>query len=214
MNRPGKLIIATLAAVFAGFLIQVIIPFTSNDAHGSGPYLTTENPLVLKGQEVYHQEGCFYCHTRKLRPFEWEVKRFSDQEKLGFFPLIDPVEFQFHSPGTVSSTRIGPDLSRVGTKMSQEELRSILDHKPSADDSLAERYHKYGELFSDEFSEWDGIALSWKIRGMLQSGLYINDPYQRAVFMSMEGQTRGDALVQYLMSLGKDKADFAGKFYQ
>lgn len=214
MNNPGKLIVTAAIAIVAGFIVQVVIPYQNQPTHGSGPYLTVTDPLVLKGQEVYRQEGCFYCHTKNLRPFGWEVERFSDSEKLGYFPLEDAVEFQYESPNVKGSVRIGPDLSRVATKMDEASVRELLTSIAGDDADVRTAYHQFSRLFRQEYGNRDGLSLSWRIRAMMQAGFPLNAPFQDASFVKLEGQTRGDALVAYLLSLGKGKMEYAGNYYQ
>ncbi len=214
MNHPGKLIASAFFAIVAGFILQVIMPYQNEPTHGSGPHLLTKDPLALKGQEVYRQEGCFYCHTKNMRPFEWEVKRFSDSEKMGLFPLADPVEYRFHSPNTKGSVRIGPDLSRIASKMDEAAIRELLTSHAGKDATLAAEYHQFSKLFLEEYTRGDGIALSWRVRAMMQAGFPMNDMFQRTSFAALDGQTRGDALVAFLLSLGKDSMEYAGNFYQ
>ncbi len=223
LNSTGKLILTAAIALLVGFCIQVILPYGNQPTHGSGPYLLTKDPLVLKGQEVYRQEGCFYCHTKDLRSIQWEVERFSDASKLGYFPLPDPVEYRFHSPNMRGSQRIGPDLSRLATKMDEVQLRAFLQSDsaeaaaPSDEASVGtpgSRYHQFSGLFNQEYDQMDGVALSWRIRAMMQAGFPMNDPYQKASEVSVIGKTRGDALVAFLLSLGSDAQTFTGSYFQ
>lgn len=214
MNNPGKLIVTAAIAIVAGFIVQVVIPYQNQPTHGSGPYLIVKDPLVLKGQEVYRQEGCFYCHTKNLRPFGWEMKRFTNSEKLGYFPLEDAVEFQYDSPNAKGSVRVGPDLSRVATKMDETALRDMLTSIAGKDADVLTSYHQFSRLFRQEYSRRDGLALSWRIRAMMQAGFPLNAPFQEASFITLEGVSRGDALIAYLLSLGKGKMEYAGSYYQ
>lgn len=214
MHNPGRLFLMAVVVILAGFIIQVELPFQDVGSHGSGPYLAIDNgdALVLKGQEVYRQEGCQYCHTKNLRPFTWEVKRFTDEEKLGYFPLSNEMEYYYEAPYTMGASRVGPDLSRIATKMSGEDLEKLLSSPDQ--EGLVGAYHNYSNLFTETYEESDGLALSWRIKAMLETGLPLNFPYAQSAFKSVVGKTRGDALVAYLNSLGRKQMEYAGNFFK
>lgn len=214
MNSSVRVILTAFIAVIVGYYIQVVVPYAELPTHGSGPYLSETDTLVMMGQDVYKQEGCFYCHTKNLRPFAWEVARFSDTEKMGYFPLPEKTEYRFSTPNMKGTVRIGPDLSRVSTKMNGEEMKDLLTSFVKKDVDAAKAYHQYSSLFSQKLDENDGVGISWKIRGIMQSGVPMNEPLQRSSFTRMKGQTRGDALIAYLLSLGKEQQQFAGNYYK
>ena len=213
MTNPFKTVIGTILLVAIGYYVQAVLPYGDINTHGSGPYLTLKDPLILKGMEVYREEGCFYCHTKNLRPMAWEMKRFADAEKLGFFPAPSAAEYRFHSPNMMGAERIGPDLSRVATKMSADQLKKAITAKPGS--KGAEAFHAYGKLFTETFSARDESALAWEYRALMQGGAPMSEPQQRAGSYSMlKGKTKGDALIAFLSSLGGEHIKFAGSFYK
>ena len=109
------------------------------------------------------------------------------------------------------STRLGPDLSRLAGKLSREDLENLL--KSRGDKSLREGHHRFGHLFESD-AGMSGVALSWRIRMMMNARAPLSDPYQKSVFDQLDGQTRGDALVEYLSTLGRKQSQFAGQFFQ
>ncbi|MCB1306873.1 MAG: cbb3-type cytochrome c oxidase subunit II [Leptospiraceae bacterium] len=207
---PIKLTVATILVTALLSALVVWWPFESQGSHGSLAMLTPESPLVLKGQEVYFQEGCQYCHTQQMRPIQSEVQRFADVNQYGYLGVLPSnMEYYYETPAMRGSRRIGPDLSRVA-HMSQSELKSVLTG--AQEGSLAAAYHNYAHLFECE-SGMNPLFLSWKIRMMMQLQTPYSDPYQKSVVWALEEQTRGDALLAYLQSLGKKQLEFAGKFY-
>jgi hypothetical protein len=208
---PLKLAGAVIVATAVLGIFSVHMHFETLPTYGALAHLSTENPLVMKGQEVYYQEGCQYCHTQNLRPFAWEVSRFANAEAYGHFPLPHQMEYHYETPSMRGSTRNGPDLSRVAGKLGAAELKALLASR--GDGNLREGHHRFGHLFTRE----DGMSplfLSWRIRMMMNVRTPLSDSYQKSVFELVEGQARGDALVAYLLSLGSKQSQFAGKFYQ
>ena len=219
IGKPIVLAITSIILVGIGFLIQVALPYDQYRAHGAGPFLTPPDPLVLKGQEVYMQAGCQYCHSQNLRPLAWEVRRFvgdkKEAQKYGYYAGADALEYSYATPSMRGSFRIGPDLSRLAHKYDDPEtLQVYLSSKK--DTSLKYAYHQYGSLFQEaqEFTEWDGVFLAWKIKAMMQAGIPFSDNYHKSVFDRIVGKTKGEALGAYLMSLGERRLNYNGQYYK
>lgn len=215
MNSAYKNILSTIAATIvlfgAAYGIAVIAPYGGIDLHGAQANLhAPENPLVMKGHEVYVSQGCVYCHTQDLRPTAADVARFSDPEQYGEYQMPVAEETQFFSPSAMGSARIGPDLARLAAKSDRESLEALLRSAP--DGSVRAGLHNYTNLFFDD--NLSPLGLSWKIRMMMNAGIPFSDPYQRSVFLHLEGQTKGDALIEYLLFLGKRQKEFNGQYYQ
>jgi cytochrome c oxidase cbb3-type subunit I/II len=68
--------------------------------------------LEEEGRRVYIREGCWYCHSQYIRP----VNR--DTDKWG--PVTQAGEVAFDLPQMFGTRRIGPDLSREGSRRSDE----------------------------------------------------------------------------------------------
>ena len=69
-------------------------------------------PLERLGREVYIREGCWYCHSQYVRPVAGEEARWG--------PVSEAGEYVWDLPHLLSTRRIGPDLSRVGLKYSDD----------------------------------------------------------------------------------------------
>lgn len=211
-NSPKKIFLTTLGFTILGFLIQVILPYQANTSHGTLSNLSQEDSLALKGQEIYQKAGCQYCHTKNLRPFAWEIKRFDNIEKTGYYPEFTAQERHYDSPALMGSLRVGPDLSRIAAKLDENKLRSILNNKKSG--NAAASMHKYGYLFNDDGCDMNPLALSWKVKILMNMGVPYSDAFHKSALSRLEDQTRGDALIAYLMSLGNKHAEFSGNFYK
>jgi len=89
----------------------------------------------LLGREVYIREGCSYCHSQYVRPVTGETRRWG--------PVTQAGEYAFDRPHLFSTRRIGPDLSRVGLKYSDEwHLAHFWDPRMVIPDSIMPRFAK------------------------------------------------------------------------
>ncbi|MEX2146520.1 MAG: cbb3-type cytochrome c oxidase subunit II [Candidatus Rokuibacteriota bacterium] len=68
--------------------------------------------LERRGQAVYIREGCWYCHSQYVRPVAGEALRWG--------PVSEAGEYAFDQPHLFGTRRIGPDLTRVGLKYSDD----------------------------------------------------------------------------------------------
>ena len=209
----NPLALSLLIVFFQGVLgvVLVVSVLPDSEKHGSQFSLSPEDAIVMEGQRVYIQEGCHYCHTQNLRPFAWELKRFTDLEKLGYFPSPNAMEYHFEAPFPKGSRRIGPDLSRLATLQTHSGLSEVLKNKKQH--TLKESVHQYGYLFEDNLKS-DAHSFSWKIRLLMQMRVPFSDNYQRSASFSEEDISRGEALIQYLLSRGAKQMRFSGKYYR
>ena len=73
---------------------------------------TDYTDLQALGRRVYIREGCWYCHSQFVRPVTGETVRWG--------PVSEAGEYAYDIPHLFSTRRIGPDLTRVGLKYSDE----------------------------------------------------------------------------------------------
>ena len=76
--------------------------------YDAGDYTEAEK----RGRAVYIREGCWYCHSQYVRPVAGEEMRWG--------PLSEAGEYAWDQPHLFSTRRIGPDLTRVGLKFSDD----------------------------------------------------------------------------------------------
>lgn len=124
-------VVALVAGVFFFFLAVVtqgILPFIEPSARTTNvtavvrtdfaqlKWVVTEatdyTPLQKLGRQVYLREGCWYCHSQYVRPVTGETRRWG--------PVSEAGEYAFDVPHLWGTRRIGPDLTRVGLKFSDE----------------------------------------------------------------------------------------------
>lgn len=94
---------------------------------------TDYTELQALGREVYTREGCWYCHSQFVRPVTGETRRWG--------PVSQSGESAFDTPHLFSTRRIGPDLTRVGLKYSDEwHLAHFWDPRMIVPDSIMPRF--------------------------------------------------------------------------
>lgn len=102
---------------------------------------TNYTDLELLGRQVYNREGCWYCHSQYVRPVTGETRRWG--------PVTQAGEYAFDLPHFFSTRRIGPDLSRVGLKYSDEwHLAHFWHPRMLVPDSIMPRF---AELFDGPY---------------------------------------------------------------
>lgn len=214
-ENPLKLAGMVVGITLVGFWLVVALPFWDLGLHASHANAhAPEDPLVMKGHEVYYESGCQSCHTQNIRPFKAEMLRFADMEKFGNAFAPSEQDTAFFTPSAMGSRRIGPDLAAAASKHTRESLVELLTPKES--DTARKGYHNYAALFAgaDAGQDMEARRMSWKIRWMMNTGTPFSDPYQRGVFDRLEGSTRGDALVEYILFLGQRNLANEAQFYK
>jgi cytochrome c oxidase cbb3-type subunit I/II len=76
--------------------------------HDASDYTAMER----RGRAVYVREGCWYCHSQYVRPVAGEDFRWG--------PVSEAGEYAHDQPHLLGTRRIGPDLTRVGLKYSDD----------------------------------------------------------------------------------------------
>ena len=94
---------------------------------------TDYTALEKHGRAIYIREGCWYCHSQFVRPVTGETRRWGPVSQAG--------EYAFDVPHLFSTRRIGPDLTRVGLKYSDEwHLAHFWNPRMLEPDSIMPRY--------------------------------------------------------------------------
>jgi cytochrome c oxidase cbb3-type subunit 2 len=185
---------------------------------GIRPY----TPLELMGRNIYVREGCYLCHSQQIRALKDEVERY------GHYSLA--AESMYDHPFQWGSKRIGPDLSRVGGKYSNDWHYAHLTYPQAVvPESLMPRYAFLAETPLDtrlivkhlQASRIVGVPYTdAQVAGAAKDLLAQADPtadievlqksYPKAVAVpGKPGEpTEMDALVAYLQVLGT-MADFS-----
>ncbi|MCP5500077.1 MAG: cbb3-type cytochrome c oxidase subunit II [Leptospiraceae bacterium] len=201
-----KFTIYTTIAVLIGGIFEVIPPFfltkTVTPISAVKPY----TPLELAGRDVYMEEGCNNCHTQMIRPFKWEVDRFDPTKAYGKAGYSKAGEYVYEHPFLWGSKRTGPDLSHESQiqPSSQWHKDHLIDPRKTSPGSVMPAYPHLFE--SDNLV--DSGTIKSNMRGLLVVGVPYTESDMNSVENAVKGKTKGDALIAYLLRLGKDVAEF------
>lgn len=96
------------------------------------------NDATRKGREVYRAQGCVYCHSQQVR----DEQNGTDLVRGWGERRTVARDYIFEGPAFLGSSRLGPDLSNVGSiKWRNEELDSPI--KPLKRDAKWHLLHLY-----------------------------------------------------------------------
>ncbi len=109
-KRPVTFIILAVLTILIGTLLTTFIPLFMGTATPSLEKVIPYKPLEVEGRDIYIREGCNNCHTQTVRPLPFETARYGPPSLLE--------ESAIDRPHLWGSKRTGPDLARVGTKVS------------------------------------------------------------------------------------------------
>jgi cytochrome c oxidase cbb3-type subunit I/II len=128
MNLRFVALVAGIGCFFAAVFTQGLLPLFEPSArtHEVTAVVRTDlgqlkwmyadatdyTPEQQLGRKVYLREGCWYCHSQYVRPVTGETRRWG--------PVSESGEYSFDTPHLFGTRRIGPDLTRVGLKYSDE----------------------------------------------------------------------------------------------
>lgn len=100
----------------------------------------TRYPVVntRPGREIYIREGCYYCHTQQIR----DPQNGADIERGWGTRRTVARDYIFDNPPVLGSTRIGPDLTNVGTPEWRNEPKDD-PFKPKKRDRAWHLLHLY-----------------------------------------------------------------------
>mgnify|MGYP001043973481 CR=1 FL=1 len=158
------------------------------------------NALELAGRDVYQEEGCFYCHTQMIRPFKWETDRWDRNREYGPEPYSKAYEYVYEHPFLWGSKRTGPDLWHeysLNNNASWQKTHLINPQETSPGSIMP----AYPHLFETPV---DIEQTKANMRALKAIGVPYTDEDIAKADQLLQGKTKGDALVAYLLKLGRD----------
>lgn len=185
------LILTTVVVASFSLLVWVVPSIVRGDDIAKGSLAMPLTPLELAGRDIYISEGCHVCHTQMVRPLEPEVKRNGRPNQ----EADDIYEF----PNLWGSKRTGPDLTNLGRKYSDQwHAIHLIDPRKVVPTSIMPAYPW---LFEQTLS---GDDISDKMETLRILGVPYTDQEIGDARLQVRGKTKGEALIRYLQSLGKD----------
>lgn len=204
--------ILTTVAVAVGGAVELIPPMVMSPAATVKPIEEVKpySPLELAGRDIFVREGCYNCHSQMVRPFKWETDRFGGGN-YGEAPYTKGGESVYDHPFQWGSKRTGPDLAheaaiRPSADWHERHLKDPRDTSPGSVMPAYPFLFDAGRTIDAETLKGKMQALNtlWKLNHGTEEGL----PYPESSFSTVEsqvqGKTEGEALIAYLLKLGRD----------
>ncbi|MDH5719670.1 MAG: cytochrome-c oxidase, cbb3-type subunit II [Spirochaetia bacterium] len=200
-DNAFKLGLWTTIAILVGGLIEIPPLFLQ----GSVKKIDNVKPysaLELAGRDVYQEEGCFYCHSQMIRPFKWETDRWDPTRSYGDTPYSKAGEYVYDHPFLWGSKRIGPDLAHEAALRGSDawQVKHLIDPRETSPDSIMPAYPHLFE--SDNLVDPEGIQD--RMNALKTIGVPYSEQEIQGAAAIVKGKTKGDALVAYLLKLGRD----------
>jgi len=207
--------VLTTVAVLIGGIVELVPPLVMSPAATVRPIesVTPYSALELAGRDIYVREGCYNCHSQMVRPFKWETDRFAGGS-YGDAPYSKAGEFVYDHPFQWGSKRTGPDLAHESMiKPSAEWHKAhLMDPRETSPGSIMPAYpFLFAEGRGIDAAQLKANMEAMNALWMLNQGTEVGLPYSPedldGAAAAVEGQTEGDALVAYILKLGRDTAD-------
>ena len=188
-KNVGWLTVLIVLVVSVGGLVEIVPLFFQKSLTEPVAGLKPYTALQLAGRDIYQREGCYNCHSQMIRPFRAETERYGHYSVAG--------EFVYDHPFQWGSKRTGPDLHRIGGKLSDEwhrlHLRQPRDLVPESN------MPAYPWL---EKTMLDPSERAPRMKALAAVGVpYTKEEIDKAA-ADVQGKTEEDALVAYLQVLG------------
>lgn len=204
-TQAVKFTIYSTIAVLIGGLFELVPPFFLAKTEVSIASVKPYTALELAGRDTYQREGCNNCHTQMIRPFKWEVDRFDPRKVYGKEGYSKAGEYAYEHPFLWGSKRTGPDLAHESQIQDSGEWhkRHLINPRETSQGSIMPAYYW---LF-EEGATIDAAQLQANMKGLRTLGVPYNDDEINNAPAMVQGKTKGEAVVAYLLRLGKDTAN-------
>jgi cytochrome c oxidase cbb3-type subunit 2 len=205
-SKPIVFSVAVTLTVLAGSIAMMAYPMFRSDMHPRVEGLVPLTALELAGRHVYQREGCVNCHTQTVRPLQSEVVRYKGNraaEPSGRYSLAG--EFAYDHPFLWGSKRTGPDLAFEGWLKSAAWQYAHFEN-PQA---VVPRSNMPAYAFL-KARPVDAEELRGHMRALRSLGVPYTDADLAGADEQLRGKTEMDAIVAYMLSLGK-AVDRGGK---
>jgi cytochrome c oxidase cbb3-type subunit 2 len=198
--------VAATVAILAGTIVMMAYPMVREDMHPKVEGLAPLSALELAGRDIYQREGCTTCHTQTVRPLRSEIVRYkgSRAEEPGARYSIAG-EFAYEHPFLWGSKRTGPDLAFEGWLKSAAWQYA---HFENPQQIVAKSNMPAYAFLAKEPVDAEQTAAN--MRALRRLGVPYEDADIAGAAAALQGKTEMDAIVAYMLSLGK-AVDRGGK---
>ncbi|MCG8440017.1 MAG: cytochrome-c oxidase, cbb3-type subunit II [Pseudomonadales bacterium] len=200
-KNVGLMIVLTLIAVSFGGLAEIVPLFWQKATTEPLETLEPYSALEMEGRDIYIREGCHVCHTQMVRPLRAETERFGPYSVAG--------EDVWEHPFLWGSKRTGPDLAHVGIRPITEQWHRehLRDPRQVVPESNMPAY-PWLETTPVDWSHTERkLRLFKNTFGVPYTDEGIAEQVERFTNGEWSSATEEDALVAYLLSLGRERKE-------
>jgi len=176
--------------------------FTEEDGRISDIYPVNQSGIAEQGRRIYAREGCVYCHTQQVRDPQIGldiVRGWGERRSVARDYLYD-------SPPFLGSTRLGPDLSNVGSATWRNEAKDATS--PPKRDARWHLLHLYNPTSLVSESNHPPYRYLFEKRKISGEGsadaLNLSGKHAPESGMEVVPTPEAEALVGYLLSLDRN----------
>lgn len=139
MNPGPLLFLATFFALATSWLGFVLVPNLQLgrepqvEIQATGQLYPPMRPgLARQGESVYRANGCYYCHSQQVRPkgYGSDIAR-GWGGRQGKVQSVDQ-DYLYDQPVMLGSQRVGPDLTNIGLRQTNELMLLSRLYNPQA----------------------------------------------------------------------------------
>ncbi len=94
-----------VVAALGAFLFPAIDSHAPSTLAAEASHGSASADIWDRGQDLYLSEGCWYCHTRDVRPIVTDI---------GLGAISTPGDYAYDDEGLIGVARLGPDLAHFG----------------------------------------------------------------------------------------------------
>lgn len=181
----------TIAFSLTGFIVvpnwqfQDLKPIIKPDGTQYPAPLTGE---AAQGRRIYIDQGCIYCHSQQIRMkgYGADIRR-----NWGTRRSV-PRDYIFEKPHQLGTMRTGPDLASIGSRQPSLDWHSLHLYNPQIT-SPGSNMPRFNYLFT-EVKEGQVAP---------PNAITVPAPLRKDNITHIVPNARGNALIQYLISLNK-----------
>lgn len=193
-------------AISIGGLVEIVPPVLIGSPAPMEDGVKPYSALELAGRDVYIAEGCSGCHSQMIRPFHWEAVRFGDRSMADEDIYSSAGEYVYDRPFLWGSKRTGPDLWREST-LHDADWHYIHFLDPTMNGKMKDTVMPaYPWLFEKRIPVEEVIQ---RMEILNRFGTYkgSNAIYLERARQELEGKRQIDALIAYMLKLGRDRKE-------
>ncbi|MGC9035807.1 MAG: cbb3-type cytochrome c oxidase subunit II [Verrucomicrobiia bacterium] len=172
---------------------------------GAGEIYPSPRPgSALIGMQTYRSLGCYYCHTRIVKPYQFG----SDYERGWGFRRAVARDYIADNPPLLGSTRLGPDLMNIASRAPEKyAVKWSFSSTNKTEQSIQKKARFLLILYDPRLLNPDSIMPSYKYL-FSEQNQYSKDalnPQARGIFLFKSNQIipgdKAERLADFLDSM-------------